>query len=233
VFQAREQRLGSEQLRPRGGELEREREAVEPAADRVDRRVRRERAADCAGALDEERRRLVRREWVERVLALAGEAQRRAARDEDAELARRGEQRREPRCGVEQVLEVVEHEQQPLPAQVLDQVFARADGLRDLRQHELRVGDARERHPVDGVESLPDELGRDLEREPRLARAAGAGDRDEARPVLEHAEEFAQLAFAAEQRARRDRQVRRIERAKRRELALPELVELLRTAEVL
>ena len=233
ALQAREQRLRREQLRPRGGELQRERQTVEPPADRIHRRVRLERAADRAGSFDEERHRLVRRERVERILALAREAQRRAARDEDAELARRGEQRGESLGGGEQVLEVVEREQQPLAAQVLDQVLARADGLRDLRQHELRVGYACQRHPVDGVELLPDELGRDLEREPRLPGAAGARDRDEALPVLEHPDELVQLALAAEQRARRDRQVRRVERAQRRELALAELVELLRAPEVL
>ena len=66
------------------------------------------------------------------------------------------------------MLQVVEHEQQPLASQILDQVATRADDLRDA--HELRVGHACERHPVDGVETLPDELGCDLEREPRLSR---------------------------------------------------------------
>jgi hypothetical protein len=105
------QRLGRQQLRPRGSELEREGQSVEPAANRLHRRVRRERATDPACAFHEERHGLLRRERVERILAFPGETQRRAARDEDTEIVRRGEQRRKPSRGGEQVLEVVEHEQ--------------------------------------------------------------------------------------------------------------------------
>ena len=87
---------------PRGDELDRERQAVESAADLVDRRERVGLKTDAAGRrqLDEERRRVLDREWVEWQDVLGREAQRRAARRENLkirraieELARHGRQR--------------------------------------------------------------------------------------------------------------------------------------------
>ena len=57
-----EKPLGREQLRPRRGELDGEREAVEAAADLLHRRVGSDLAPDRPGALDEERGGLLLRE---------------------------------------------------------------------------------------------------------------------------------------------------------------------------
>ena len=127
-----EQRLGREQLGARGGKLDREREAVEADADLGDRRRVRVRDGEVglhgAGALDEERDRLVLRErrdlgqmrgvgQVERrhrELVLAGEVHGDAARDEQLQLRRSREQVGERGRRLDEVLEVVEDEQQPL-----------------------------------------------------------------------------------------------------------------------
>ena len=52
--------------------------------------------------------------------------------------------------------------------------------LRDRRQHELGVGERRERDEEHALRELLDELGRGLEREPGLARAARPGQRQQA-----------------------------------------------------
>ena len=78
------ERLGREQLRSRGGELDGEGKPVEPAADRADGLVGQELAPDPPRSLDEERARVGRRERVEWVLDLRRDPQRRAARREHA-----------------------------------------------------------------------------------------------------------------------------------------------------
>ena len=130
--EALEEPLGSEELRPRGRELDREREAVEAAADRLDRGVGCELAPDGTRPLDEERRRLARRERLEPILPLARHVQRRPARDEHAQPARGREDRADRRRRVEQVLEVVEEEQELPPAEEPGEVVGRSDRLRDL-----------------------------------------------------------------------------------------------------
>ena len=126
---------------------------------------------------------------------------------------RRGEERRST-VGrrVEEMLEVVEEEQQLPSAEEAGEVVGRADRLRDLRGHELGVGEAGERHPEDAVAQRADELGRDLEREARLAGAAGPGEREQARAVREQRDELVELALPADERARGDGQVRGVER---------------------
>ena len=81
--------------------------------------------------------------------------------------------------------------------------------------------------------SPADELRRDLEREACLARAARAGEGDEARPVREHRDELLELLLAADERNRDDRQVGCVERPEGRELALAELEEALCADQVL
>ena len=72
-----------------------------------------------------------------------------------------------------------------------------------------------------------------LDREPRLARAARTGQRDQARPVLEQRGQLLDLAFASDERAGRARQVRVGDRLQRREGLRPELEEPNRLVEVL
>ena len=131
------------------------------------------------------------------------------------------------------MLEVVEQEQELPPAEESGQVVGGADRPGDLRGQELGIGETRERHPEDAVAELPDELGRDLKRETRLARAARAREGQEARAVREQGDELFELTLAADERDRDDWQVGRVERPKRRELAVAELVEALCSDQVL
>jgi len=78
------------------------------------------------------------------------------------------------------------------------------------------------------------DLGRDGDREARLADAARPRQRDKTRLLhAEEPEDVRELLLAADERRRRHRNVRGVQRAKRRELALPELVQPERPAEVL
>ena len=76
-------------------------------------------------------------------------------------------------------------------------------------------------------------VGRGLDREPRLARAAGPGQRDETRAVLEPRQHLEQLVVSAHERARRTRQVRVGDRLQRREGAVAELEDRDRLGDVL
>ena len=92
-----------------------------------------------------------RRERLEPVLVLARTRQRRAARDEHAELGRGGEHRAHRGRGVEQVLEVVEEEQQLPPAEEPGEVVASADRLRDLGGQTSSGSDS----PASGTQKTP------------------------------------------------------------------------------
>src|SRR6266508_4597862 len=228
-----QEHLRAEELRSRCGELDRERQAVEVAADRFDARVRRKGPADPTGSFDEQRHRIVRGQRLERVLALPREPQGCPARDEHAQSVGGGEERPEVRRSRKQVLEVVEQEQELLPAQIAEKVVAGRQCLSDLRQEELGVREAGERDPEDAVRDGADELGRDLEGEAGLARAAGPRDRHQAGLLRVQFQKLLELLFPAEERARSNRQVRGIEGPKWRKLAVPELVEPLWLGEIL
>ena len=228
-----EQPLGGEELRSRRGELDRQREAVEAAADLGDGRVGRELAPDPARSLDEERRRVAVGEWLESVLLLGRDAQRRPARDENPQPARGGEELADRGRGVEEVLEVVEEDEELPAAQEAGEVVRRSHRPRDLGRHELMVGQSRERDPEHAIVQRPDELGGDLQGEAGLPGAAGPGDRQESRPVGEQRDELLELSLSPDERDRDDGQVGGVERAERRELAVAELEEPLGADEVL
>ncbi len=130
------------------------------------------------------------------------------------------------------MLEVVEQQQELALTEKAAQVVGGADRLRDLGRHETRVGERAEGDPEDTVGHRADELGRDLKRESRLARAARPSDRDDA-STLEQVYELGDFSLAPEERTCRDRQIRRVERPERRELAVTELEEVFRLDEVL
>ena len=133
----------------RGDELDREREAVETAADLVHRRERvvlQDHAAR-GGELDEERRRVLDRERLERKNALGREAERRAARREHLEVRRAVEERRDVDGCRREVLEVVEVEERARAVEpVCDRDeqwraarLADADRARDRARDEIGV----------------------------------------------------------------------------------------------
>ena len=118
-----EKRLGREQLRPRRGELDRERQVVEPGAELVHGGRRCQLGPDGARAGDEELAGLVRGQRREIELRLGADAERLAARHEQPQAGRRRRCCRQRfRGGREQLLDVVDHDVRP----------SGADAVRDL-----------------------------------------------------------------------------------------------------
>ncbi len=125
----------------------------------------------------------------DRKLLLAGDPQRGPARDDDRQPGRRAQQVGDDRGTRDHLLEVVEHEQgRPLPEVLLHPLDGRAlrgeqaDRGRDRRGDELGVGDRGQRHEPRAVRKALDAVARQRQREPRLAGAAGAREREQARP---------------------------------------------------
>ena len=171
-----------EHAQPRGRELDRQRDAVQPGADlRHRRRVRRgqrELRVDRPGALDEEAHGRRAGQHVEprpagevgdgqrldRPPSFAGDPERLAARRQDVEV-RAGRQQGfgEPGTGLDQVLAVVQHQQQALPPQVAEQRIrdrhvldlAHAQRPGDAPRHE---GRARRRRQVDEPDAVRETL---------------------------------------------------------------------------
>ena len=138
----------------------------------------------------------------------------------------------EPAGRVEQVLAVVEHEQQVLRAQELDDAALerRARPGLHARGSPPRPGPWRpDRPPRASSQShapsakCGSSLGRDLDREPGLADAADAGERDEARRRRAPSPTRMQLVVATDERRQLHRQVarERVERSQGRESRRP------------
>ena len=79
-------------------------------------------------------------------------------------------------------------------------MLAQAERLRDRRHDELPVADRRERDEEDAVSELLDHLGGGLEREARLAGAAGARERQQADVVGQERLQLLELVVAPDQR---------------------------------
>ena len=92
TFQSRQQRTKRQYVHPRCGKLEGEREAVETAADRIDRLVLDERGIDSTSSLDEEGDRIGGAQRLHREALFSGQAEWLAAGDEDVDRGARGEQ---------------------------------------------------------------------------------------------------------------------------------------------
>ncbi len=171
-----------------------------------------------------------------------------SAGDEELQLRRGREQLAERGCRLDEVLEVVEDEQQPLLGEeVLEALSDRgraalpeSERLRDRGQDERGIGDRRQRDEEHALGEVLDELGGSLQREPGLARAARPGERQQTHVLPPQSlGDRSQLALAPDQRCGLDGQVRRpvLERAQRRELVRQpvdhELREPLRPGQVL
>ena len=128
--EALEDLVGRERLDARGGELERERQVVETAADLRDRLVALEVGLDRLRARQEEADTLVGRERRHLVHLLRVHAQRLPARHEQIEVRTRGEQPGNVSRSVDDLLEVVEDDQQRLAGDVLDETVLGAERLR-------------------------------------------------------------------------------------------------------
>ncbi len=227
----REHLLDGERARPRRRQLDRERDAVEPAAEIGDRgRVP---LGDDEGRparrrpFDEEARGLEpfevsglqrragrrQRERQHRLEHLAHDPERLAARRQHAQARARPQQRPDrPRAGVRQMLAVVEHEQQlPRRRRVGERrhrraarLLANAERRADRRRNQGRVGEPAELDQPHAVAEAVDHRARDLEREPGLSDSARTDERHEpvAREQLLGARDLLSAPDEARQRAR-------------------------------
>jgi hypothetical protein len=141
VLQPRQDRLRRQQLDPRGRQLDRQRQAVEPLHDPRDRPsvllVDGEPGHQCSRPRGEQLRRLTRRDRGDRrcparfrhaerghsELLLARRVQRRAARDQGPQLSTPGKELLDELTRREHVLEVVQHQQEFAISQVTVQVL--------------------------------------------------------------------------------------------------------------
>ena len=229
-----QKRRQSKHLHPCRSELDRKRQTVEPAADLDDLAVRHEVRADSGRPLHEELDRFPVAQRVDGDLPLAVDVQRLPARDEHGQLRTRADRLGYSRCGVEQMLEVVEHEQQPFVPHRRRQRVLRAERLSGGILDECRIGERGERHPPDTVVVVVCGGSGSLQREPRLAASTRAGQCHQPDVTSPHeSREMVDLLLATEKRRRRNGQVRLVQRLQRRERFRPELEEALRRAQVL
>ena len=150
------------------------------------------------------------RERRDRAFLLAGNAQRRAAADQDPQRARLLQQPRHDRGAGQQVLEVVQDDQELPLAQLADQVLHQGpvpgvlqpDALGDRRGHQSRIPDGRQRHEVNAVRVVAGHLRGQGDAQPGLAAAARPGQRDQV-AALEQPFRLRQLAFPADEAGQR------------------------------
>ena len=147
-----------------------------------------------------------RGETRNRILLLARDAQRGSAGDDDLEPIGRAQQVGDDRGRVGDLLEVVEHQEQPAVVQPLgERVHDRTgpavdepDGGGDPRSDEHRVADRLERHEEGAVRESAGNLAGKLERESRLAGPARSGQGQQARR-REQARGLIELAVAPDE----------------------------------
>jgi hypothetical protein len=193
-----QQVTGRQQRKPGRGQLDGQRDAVEPAADLghrlARRRVRRERCPSRVGPVREQLHggglggvrvaRAGERERGHRVLPPGPDAQRHPAGDQDDHAGAGLEQADHGIAGGQHVLEVVQHQQQPALAQGHCQQagqrgrvpFVHAQLPGDGAEHQAGVAQRRqvgEHHPVTEVARHPPGH---LDGQPGLAHPAGAGE---------------------------------------------------------
>jgi hypothetical protein len=116
---------------------------------------------------------------------------------------------------------------------VLRETVLGAERLGDRLRDEGGVAERGEPNPEDARLVLGDEGRGGLERKAGLARAAGAGQGEQARALLDPGEHLMELALPADEGARRAREVRVRDRLERREAAFPELEDGNRLGDVL
>ena len=216
-----------EQTGSRRGQLHSEREVVEAPAELGDLLVRLDAGA---GAKQLDCIRLGK--WKDFVLGLASDPQQLAARDQQSQIRAGFDQRGQLGSRLDHLLKVVEQEQERALADVLGKSVFRPQRLRDRLLNQLRITKRRQSDPEDAVLELGNEFCRGLDRQPRLARPPRAGQGHEAR-FFEQRGDLGFLAFPADERARRPRQVRVRDRSQRRELPGSELEDPDRLVEVL
>jgi hypothetical protein len=204
VLQAEVDLVDRQRMRTPGGQFERQRDAVQASADRRDRRrlpLGDDKARlEQADALDQHLHRFGRRQRLEigirrgqrqrrhDVDLLAGNLQRLATARQDTDFRRRlQERRRERGAGGDHVLAVVEHQQQAPGLEMIGErlrelragSLLNAQHLGDRARDEKRIRDRRELDEPHAIGIGVVGVGRRLQREPGLADAADADQREQ------------------------------------------------------
>ena len=215
------QRVGTEQRHPARRQLQRERQAVERGHDAGDggRRplVQLEPGMHRSGSLGEEtdgveRSRvdgIVRRDrhGLHREALLARDLERHATRHEDRETGRTVEQLPHDRCGLDHLLHVVQHQQQPTITEmrlqrlgrVLSRLATNLERRGDLGQHHRGVGHGAQVDEERALRESIQHLRGHVDRQPGLAGATRADQRHQA-SLPEHLLEPRDLIGAADER---------------------------------
>jgi hypothetical protein len=116
---------------------------------------------------------------------------------------------------------------------VLGEAVLGPERLRNRVGDERRIAEGSKADPEDACLELRHQLGRSFDRQPRLARAAGPGQGQEAGAVLEQRGDLRDLPVPADEGARRAGQVRVRDRLQGREALRAELEDRDRLREVL
>ena len=116
---------------------------------------------------------------------------------------------------------------------MLGEAVLRAQRLRDRLHHQRRVAQRSQPDPEDPGLEVRHQLGGDVEREARLAGAARARERQEARAVPQQTEQLLPFPLSTDEGGDRPRQVRVRDRLQWREALAPELEQRDRLVEVL
>jgi hypothetical protein len=143
------------------------------------------------------------------------------------------EQPGELRSHPDDCFQVVEHEQDLAACEVLGEVAAHAERAGDRRYDERGIADNREIDEPHAVREVPDELGPELESEPRLSDPARARQGDEPRSAAHEPENVGELLLAADQGLELKRQVRVVQALERWKGGSTDLVQPDRLAEIL
>jgi hypothetical protein len=231
LLQPSEQSLRRQHLDACRGQLDRQRQPVEAAADVGHGTIGGEARPDGPCTLAEESHGIVLGQGRHRILLLDREAQRLTAGGQQLELGRGGDELGQAGRAAEHLLDVVEQEKRPTVAQVPAQVISSADGLGDSGLDQLWIADLLERYPPDVLEVVRN-LGRELKGEARLPGPGWADERQQAL-LAQQLDRLGQLPLPADKRRRLHRQVRPVQRLQRRELLGAELEEPLRLEEIL
>ncbi len=201
--QEREELGGRVLARARGRELDRQREAVEPAADLGDLVCLLARPAeagrDRGRARDEEPRRVAQRQRRDAVLVLGREAERRRLVTSKARSGAAASSSASSGAASSTCSKLSRRGGPALVEVALQRLLLRAERLRDLRLDERGIAKRREVDEVDAVGEGVRELVRGLHREPGLARPARAGQREEAHAAAEEGADLVELASAADE----------------------------------
>ena len=227
MFQPVEDRVGRQQPDPRRGQLDRERQAIQPADDLGDRGgvplINGEAGHHGGGPLGEQPYRLAGGERRERggrplrqgerrdrAFLLARHAKGRPAAHQDTQITGVAQQFRHHRGRRQQVLEVVQDDQELAISQVISEMLdqrpasgvRQPDALGDRRKNQPGVCDRRQPDEIDPIRIFACQPRGEFDAKTRLAAATGAGQREQA-AGLQQAPCLCQLPLPADETRQR------------------------------